>query len=384
VIASAVCQVGSTRLIPGREDRRANAEARDTALRRIHHLSPDFTVYWREKIATLCRAFADSYVIAADVSAPIGGQNLIVRYTSYYSPERMHLSRYERVRARCGLSPMSIDVPMTRALHADSYHFETTAPPGCYVFSHHLERLGSREPVKQENIRVGATRQYARLYHDDGRTHAHLYIRHQGARPDIVGDRVRAPTRPDLKSVVRFRETPPGVLGNAAFLALASAAVIGFFGVSRVGIDSPVGSASLPPLVLALPAFVGSALGRVTDHEKLVHAPLIAFFGLYTVIVLSITSALLYIFEASRHLKAAQEAQLSGADAVPRPPPMPGEVSFTVLGGVLRIHTDVFWLAIFFVASVVAAYLVRERRNAFRYYLTITERRAHDGTEPTP
>jgi hypothetical protein len=383
VIASAVCLVGAGGRKTHLDGSHPTPEqqqlimARDDALRRISQLSCDFSPYWKEKISALCRVFADSYLIVADVPTQDSSNNLILQYSSSFSPERMHLSKYERIRSRFGLSPMTIDVPMSRALHADSYHFEVTAPTGCYVFSHHLERLGSREPVKQPELRIGTVPQYARLYHEDGRSHAHLYIRAQGARTDIVKDQLQTLLRPDLKSIVRFRETPPGVLGNAALLALVSTIVIAFFGISRVGIDSPTASTSLPALILALPAFLGSALGRSLDHDRLGRAPLMAFFGLNAVIILSLASTLLYIFEAARTLKAIELAQAAGT-ALPLRVAMPTETDFTLLGGSIMVHTDAFWLTIFFATAVVATYLLRERRNALRYYLTITGKRAFE------
>ncbi len=337
VIEKAVCQAAYD------SHEQADSEA---ALVALGTLSEAISPHWRAKLTSICRALARSYIIIAEVPVSVG-RNLVVHYSSLYSPERMSTSRYERVRARWGLRPSTIDVAMTRALHADSYHFELTAPSGTYVYSHHLERLGQREPWQQKDLGDDGVPPYIELYQEEGRTNAHLHVRRQGSRPDLMSG---APTSlPDLKSVVYLHEVPPGALGNAATLAVTTSVILLFFALTRVGLDTTA-AAGLPALVLAVPAFVASALGRGMDQEKIGRTSLTAYFGLVIVAALSVLAVLLYILDASQRL--------------------PTEVRLHLVTGT-ELHTDLLWLGLTLASSSIAVYLVRERRNETTYYLSM-------------
>lgn len=326
----------------------------DAAIARIDRLSDEISPEWRAKISDICKVLAKSYVVVAEVPAP-ETMNLVVNYSSLYSPERMHVSPYEQLRARFGLAPYTLDVPMTRALQADSYHFELLAPAGCYVFSHHLEALRSRDILRQSHFNINGRQQYVRLHHEQGRSVAHLYVRRQGGRFDLRSSAPEERVLWNFKSIVYLREVPPGTLGNAAMLASLTAIVLLFFTLSRAGLDASAAAAGLPALVLALPAFVAGALGRGLDHERIGRASLTAYFGLQSVMSLSLAGVLLYVFDAAKDL--------------------PTEVSLTLVPGG-AIYTDVLWLILSFLSLVLAAFLIRQRQEATKYYVGMLARAA--------
>ncbi|MGC4894664.1 hypothetical protein [Micromonospora sp. DT31] len=323
------------------------------ALKQVTGLSEEISAVWRDKILDICKVLARSYVVVGEVPVP-ETMNVLVTYSSLYSPERMHVSPYEKLRARFGLAPFTLDVPMTRALQAESYHFELLAPAGCYVFSHHLEVLGGREILRQPHFKINGFQQYVRLHHEQARPVAHLYVRRHGRWGDLrsigPGERVSW----DFKSIVYLREIPPGALGNAATLATLTAIVLLFFTLSRAGLDNAAAAVGLPALVLALPAFVAGALGRGLDQERVGRASLIAYFGLHSVMFLSFAGVLLYVLDAAKRL--------------------PTEVTMRLAGLPHEVRTDVLWLVLSFLALVLATFLIRQRQQATRYYLNAQER----------
>jgi hypothetical protein len=360
-VITAVCRVGGAKRRPQSQETAPTAEHRDDGpqedpdLRRINDLSRDISPLWREKITSICAILARSYIVVAEVPPP-NGANLVVSYNCSYSPERMNVTPYEQLRARLGLSPYTLDLPMTRALHADSYHFELTAPPGCYIFSHHLEALGGRDPLRQDDFKQNDRQPYVRLYHEEGRSIAHLYVRRQGARLDLVADKPQDLDLPDFKSIVHLREIPPGALGNAAILATLTAIGVLFFTLTRIGLEGSGGSVGLPALVLALPAFLAAALGRGLDHERVGRASLTAYFGLQLVTLVSLAGVLLYVLDSGRKLATEVDLRLSFAN--------------------VTLHSDALWLSLSFGAAVLAVFLTRQRRNATKYYLAMLERTA--------
>ncbi|KOX11774.1 hypothetical protein ADK66_06285 [Micromonospora sp. NRRL B-16802] len=352
----AICRpAGPRRLRTSADTARSGVDEVDASIARISSLSGDISAAWRDKIVGICKALSRSYVVIVEVPAP-ETTNLVVRYSSLYSPERIHVSSYEKLRARLGLAPYTLDVPMTRALQADSYHFELVAPAGCYVFSHHLEALKSRRALRQSNFKLNDRQQYVRLHHEKGRSVAHLYVRRQGGRIDLRASAPEELDRWNFKSIIYLREVPPGVLGNAAMLAVLTAVIILFFTLTRAGMDGAASALGLPALVLALPAFVAGALGRGLDYERVGRTSLTAYFGLQSVVVLSLSGVLMYVLDSAKEL--------------------PSEVSLALAFGDHVVHTDAVWLSLSLISLTLAIFLARQRQNATRYYVDMLERAA--------
>lgn len=346
VIENAVCSVGGV----SKHDRRSkNNLLAEHALASIGQLGADFDASWKTKIELICRTLASSYLIIAEAQVP-EARNIVVRYRSQYSPERMNSSPYERRRAKLGLGPYTVDVPMTRAFHADSYHFELNAPAGQYVFSHHLEELGTRKPLRQEAMKIGERQQYVRLYHEDGRSNAHLYVRRHGAKFDLQKTEQSELRLPSFKSIVHLREVPPGTIGNVTTLAIATASITLFFALTLAGFSKSNSVADVPALILALPAFIASALGRNISSEMLNTASLMAVYGIRIVAFSSIASALIYVFE------------------IQHPERIPA-VTLSAFGH--RLHTNVAWLALLLLLLTTLVFLSWEKRRQTRYYMLL-------------
>ncbi|MFF8186160.1 hypothetical protein ACF044_02745 [Microbacterium sp. NPDC016588] len=111
-----------------------------------------------------------------------------------------------RLRAALGLSERAYTFSMAGATESGSYHFGVHGPEGMHVYSCHpfWSNLGIDSHQAPPASQVGPRRYVEEK--STGTSHAHVYMRgfHTMARPDSV-------VIPALK--VRFRETPPGILG---------------------------------------------------------------------------------------------------------------------------------------------------------------------------
>lgn len=387
LITNAVCHVGGVRRLKNKTSssrrrylrwaRRSkqpepldsnHLTERDNALKKVGQLT--FDPYWQDLIKQVCEMLASNYFLVAEVVKP-DGVNLSVSYSCHYSPESMHMASYEQGRAKRGLYPCVIDIPMTRAFQSDSYHFELLAPSGQYVFSHELANRGTNEAAKQEEFKVSGVQQYVRIYHEEGRSVAHTYIRRQG-RPKSILETMQPPgaksgasrapsipSAPDLKSVIRLREIPPGSLGSICILATLTALIILFFTLSRAGLDGSSSVGGAPALILAIPAFVASALGRGIDSERIGRSSLVSYFSLLCVGTLSFSAAMLYVWSASH-------AGTSRPD------------SLSLIGGQVTLSVDIPWLVLSIAAIGLVAFVWRERNNQTGYYLAIRRRMALD------
>ncbi|WP_328614556.1 hypothetical protein OHS18_42055 [Amycolatopsis sp. NBC_00355] len=373
VIVNAVCFVGNTPT-----DQSAASEALDLrkdVLKdiedRLRAWPTLFSKATLEQITQVCKALAYNYVIAAEVPRP-KTRNFLVKYEHEVTSDLMNHSSEEHLRARLGLEPVTIDVPVSRALQADSFHLQVKAPAGQYVFDHHLEKLGSKEAMSQGDFRdVLPTPPYVRLYHKEGRSIAHLYVRRQGEHPSSLvsaADRVnrgadrssgKAPLLTSFKSVIRFREIPPGSLSAVALLSGLTTVLVGFFTISRAGL-SGVGFQAAPALILALPAFLASGMGRGVDGKGIARSSLTVSIALAVVCFNSLISVLMYILGSVQKLHGEVDVTL--------PFPLHGVV----------LHTDAWWLLLlaWSLATTVCAY--REKRAQTSYYLGMIAKVAVD------
>jgi hypothetical protein len=242
------------------------------------------------------------------------------------------------------------------------------------VFDHHLERLATQEHVTQDDIVSDRFTPYVRLYHNEARSNAHLYIRYQAldtaADSAKVKDRVQASgpyeseTYSDrLKSVVRFREIPPGALGGVTVIAWASTVIIYFFALTRLGLDIEAANvngvrtivkADMPALLLALPAFSGVLIGALLDQSRLRRTSVTTYVALACVMSISIFSALYFIYD-------------SGKD-------FPIGLSF-ILPGTFSLETDLIWVCLMVLSSALALFLVKELYSQGRLYFGMVRNR---------
>lgn len=174
-----------------------------------------------------------------------------------------------------------------------------------------------------------------------------------------------------LKSVVKFREIPPGTLGAATMIALASAAIISFFTITHtgLGIDPNVPpdrigaeqikatlNSDVPALLLALPAFVGVLIGSWLDLSRLRRASLTTYLALTMTMFLSLGSALYFIFDTNHKLPTALTLTVHGfAD--------------------IKIMTDWIWLVLMAVSITHFLFLLRTVIDFSRYYSLCIQKR---------
>lgn len=177
--------------------------------------------------------------------------------------------------------------------------------------------------------------------------------------------------------MVEFAEIPPGTLGAAALIALASASIISFFALTHTGLDinpdAPAAQADaeqikatlnsdVPALLLALPAFVGVLIGSWLDLTRLRRASLTTYLALAMTMFLSLGSALYFILDANNIL--------------------PTHVTITIHRWEgMTLTTDWIWLALMAVSITHFVFLSRAVIDQSRYYSIHVRRRIDKETK---
>jgi hypothetical protein len=313
---------------------------------------------WKKRIHDFCEILVRSYVIVAEVVMPVGGY-VILSYSQRISVENSAQGVANRVRSRLGLRYDAFDIPLNIfALEVETYHMEMTAAPMQYVFDHHLERMTSKVRVAQEDLERGPSKPYVRVHYNSAGAAAHLYIRRQSdsekaaLTPEAATDSARVPGE-RLKSVIEFREIPPGALGASAVISILTAAIIIFFALTQIGQEIPsahsaviIGS-DIPALFLALPGLASIVVGSWLDLSHLRRASLSTYVGLTASLLLSTASALYYLLGANESLV--------------------GRVSFSVTRH-LAIRTNIGWLILATASAACGLFLTRDVISNSRYY----------------
>ena len=156
-----------------------------------------------------------------------------------------------------------------------------------------------------------------------------------------------------LKSVVEFREIPPGTLGAATVVSIITAVIITFFAVTQIGQQSssdsvnPTVSSDIPALLLALPGVASLIIGSWLDLSRLRQASLATYLGLGISAVLSLASALYFLLNAYKDL--------------------PGRVTLPIAIH-LEVKTDIGWLILAGIAITACLFLCRDLISTSRYY----------------
>ena len=281
--------------------------------------------------------------------------------------DNVSINKRNQWRDNFGLKPYIIDIPLhPYALLVEAYHQQIDAEPGEYIFYHHLERLKSQDPVNEKDLCAGDLKPYARLYSDEGKPNAHLYIRRQvtpsksSLTEQPSSSAAETAQSETFKSVLELREIPPGTLGAATTIALASATIISFFAITHIGLDIDINAddaqaeqikatlnSDVPALLLALPAFVGVLIGSWLDLSRLRRASLTTYLALAGTMFLSLGSALYFVFDANRKL--------------------PTSLTIAAVGGT-EITTDWIWIVLMAVAITHFLFLSRKLVYESRHY----------------
>jgi hypothetical protein len=315
---------------------------------------------WKDRLRWFCRFYVDYYVVVAELPNP-GTNHLVLAYSHRMPCESPATQERNKWRGRLGLVPAMIDIPLNLyAFQAGSYHLQAAASTGQYVYDHHLERLDTTQHVTQDELRSHGSDSYVRLYHEEGRPNSHLYVRKQGRLPDVTNR---------LKAVIRFREIPPGALGGATIISVASTALISFFALTHLGLRIDTSSTSersdqvmaalnsdVPALLLALPAFIAALVGTWTDLTHIRRTSLTTYFALGGTMLLSLASALYFVYDANNRLNT--------------------EATIELLVG-KTITTDYGWLTLALLSSTLTLFLIKRWIGNSRYYFSVVRKRVN-------
>jgi hypothetical protein len=348
---------------------KADFKALETIMREISHaLSvPESQM---QPFKDFCKQYLNGYLIVVEVGSS-SGCHLSLTYAHCVpieSPTNYPLNQW---RERFGLNPSVIDIVHNPfAFEVEAYHLEISTQPDQYVFDHHLEWLDTRAHITQADLEAQPVRPYVRTYDEEGRPNAHLYIRRQMAHQAHVSSANGALSR--TKSVVEFREIPPGALGGATIVACVSAIIISFFALTRLGFDQRAsgGLAPLPALLLALPGFITVLLGSWIELSRLRRASLTTYLALFGTMLYSLTSALFYLFGSNRVLISAISLSPIFVD------------TWHIGREAILIRTDVGWLVLMVIAITHALFLFRQLMSELRYYHRCIRRRLENRLQP--
>ncbi len=349
-LVAAMCAPGPLAKQSGRE-----RESRESAMNGVD-VFPISDV-WRDRIKSFCRQYMDNYFIVVEVP----GRNephLGISYTHCVPLDSPTSYPFNQWRERFGLNPSTIDVvPSPFFLQVQAYHLEIYSQPDQYVFDHHLEYLESNVPVVQEQYTGLISKPYIRVYHEEGRPNAHLYV-----RPQEISNTANVGGLSRVKSIVQFREIPPGALGGATAVAFASAVIISFFALTRLGLATAGGTGpapsfptDIPALLLALPGFVTVLFGSWIELSRLRRASLTTYLALVGTMCFSLVASLYYLYSSVR--------------------PVKGTFSLYMLNSHVAITTDAGWLILMTVSVTHFLFLFRQVVSELKYYGNCIRRR---------
>jgi hypothetical protein len=291
-----------------------------------------------DSLRRFCDFWADHYLIVVEAELPRGSR-LSMRYGRTVPEYGRTADWNDRLRVRLGLSPFRYSIPLRLPFDAPSYHFSMLGVPGQYLAHESLIYTQTGKKVLATAFDHVAPQPALQARHDSGLPYSHLYMRGLH-RAKVV----------DMSTRVEFDEIPPGALGGACVVSVASAILIWFFALTQPGLRGGLGSPSdLPALLLAVPAFAATWIGQSVD--RILRSSSSAYMGLATAAALSITSALLYVANSSRR----------SFDTIKNISLFHGHVSLK--------DVDISWFILAFVASVVAAYLAELLRDKVRSYM---------------
>lgn len=323
-----------------------------------------------ESLRGFCQQYLSGYLIVVEISSTVS-HHLGLTYSHgipIESPTNYPLNQW---RERFGLSPSIIDIVHNPfAFQVEAYHLEIRTQPDQYVFDHHLEWLDTQEHIGQRDLAIQPAKPYVRVYNEEGRPNAHLYVRRQAAYTTSVPNPNGRLNR--TKSVIEFREIPPGALGGATIVACVSAIIITFFALTRLGFDraGSGGAAPLPALLLALPGFVTVLLGSWIELSRLRRASLTTYLALFGTMLYSLASALYYLFGSNRVLISVITLSPVIVDR------------WHVGTSTVQVRTDVGWLILMTVAITHALFLFRQLMSELRYYHRCIRRRLESRLQP--
>jgi hypothetical protein len=319
---------------------------------------------WKQRIRALCEILADHYIIVAETAVGTGN-HVTISYSQDIPIGKSTIRN--KWRGRFGLRCLTVDIPHhVYALRTEAYHLQMNAGPMEYIFDHHLEWLTSGDAVKPGELRWGTFIPYVRLHYSSANPAAHLYIRRQSSSEEATKALQEASAHTDrLKSVIEFREVPPGALGAATIVSLITTVIVCFFALTQIGEEPtpshPVTSlgSDIPALLIALPAVASLIIGSWLDLSRLRRASLTTYLGLGASLVLSLTSALYFLWDAYKILPGRRILGL------------PGNIT---------VRTDIGWLVLSGLAITCSLFLCRDVVRTSKYYFQLIRMRIKEHT----
>jgi hypothetical protein len=301
-----------------------------------------FRAQAHEDLAQLCLLLAANHVLIAEVKT---GSRVTINYkkNSALQPKTPK-SNWGKIRARTrlllGVRPYRFDIPLDLPHWSHSYHFRMNAEPGQYVSEQYLIYADEEPPIMSSQIKTlpGST-PYIKIGEPSGLPYTHLNLRNFAMAEPFK----------NIVTVVKFSETPPGILGLATVAALAVTVLLGFFAAIH-----PIKgwSTELPTFILALVIIGASWLGISSDKESLIRAQLAARFGLLLLALILAAGAFLYIGNTKMEILQTPD--------LPR---------FSVFGNWFTVRLNLWWFLLTLLSFLVFLVLFLQYWHRTRRFL---------------
>ncbi|MDP9795249.1 hypothetical protein J2S43_003761 [Catenuloplanes nepalensis] len=189
-------------------------------------------------------------------------------------------------RIMLGARPVALQIPLTMAGTAQSYHLLVRSEDGLYLGQQDCPDMSRFLADRNEHRAHDVPPPYYRFRRRLGQTYAHFYTRFFPEHTESV---------PPPKLKVLFFETPPGSTFRALVAAMASAVLVWAVGIGiSYGSVAELGT-DAPAVLLAFPAVAAAWLGFDQPSRRLLEGTMTSRASLLLTAATSVMASALYI-----------------------------------------------------------------------------------------
>lgn len=205
-----------------------------------------------------------------------------------------------RLRLWLGLRPDRVQIPISLAFEADSYHLEVVGPVEHYVEEQFVGCRGCRRRIRSDWRGVPSSREnchhapigsdercYIRLRRRVGQNYCHVYMRGFAASHLLDSEMV---------AEIKFAEAPPGVEERALLTAFALSVVLTVVAYLRSRTSGDLYS-DIPVVLLTVPGVAATWFGFSSDGDTVLRSSLTARLSLVVTGLLSLAAIACYLIQ---------------------------------------------------------------------------------------
>jgi hypothetical protein len=253
----------------------------------------------------LIKTLAGHYAIVAIVPKFPDAQRHVLDYERYQLPslklagmDRPHRWLRDRIAALLGVRPVYLELDLSNAATAKSFHLMVVGPEGTYLGWQSMPH--SDVEFKAAQTGNGISQPYKRFQRRRGQRYLHLYMRD-----------VKRTAAARLKLSVKFYELPPGSMASATLAATGSFFLVYLVATISGRHPAPQG-VSFTAVLLAFPAIIGLFAGFESRSTGLVSGTLSSRASSLTTIVVSILAMGLLVAQSAGSIGRTEHKAILG------------------------------------------------------------------------